>query len=91
MTITTADPAPVDTTIGKRIRCARVNASMTQSELGDHLGCSSQQIHKYERGSNRVSAGTLFVIAKVLEYPVDWFFMENAQRDETAIAAVSYH
>lgn len=89
--MTSAEPAPVDTTIGQRIRSARVNASMTQSELGDHLGCSSQQIHKYERGSNRVSAGTLFVIAKVLEYPVDWFFMENAQRDETAIATVSYH
>jgi transcriptional regulator with XRE-family HTH domain len=71
---------PADNQIGKRIRDARVNASMTQSELGDFLGCSSQQIHKYERGSNRVSAGTLFIIARILEYPVEWFFLD-AERE----------
>ena len=68
--------APADDQIGKRIRDARVNASMTQSQLGDFLGCSSQQIHKYERGSNRVSAGTLFMIARILEHPVEWFFLD---------------
>ena len=88
----TDDSAPVDETIGQRIRMARVNASMTQSQLGDHLGCSSQQIHKYERGSNRVSAGTLFVIAQLLDYPVEWFFM-NPQfpTDGDPIAQVPYH
>lgn len=67
---------PADDQIGKRIRDARVNASMTQSQLADFLGCSSQQVHKYERGSNRVSAGTLFVIARILEHPVEWFFLD---------------
>lgn len=76
----TRKPDPnVDFQIGQRIRAARIDASMTQSDLGQALGCSSQQIHKYERGSNRVSAGTLFVIAQALGQRVDWFFLDAAQ------------
>lgn len=67
---------PSDDQIGQRIKTARTQAAMTQAQLGDHLGCSSQQVHKYERGSNRVSAGTLFLIAKILEHPVEWFFLD---------------
>lgn len=73
----TRQPEPsMDTQIGQRIRSARIDASMTQSDLGQALGCSSQQIHKYERGSNRVSAGTLFTIAQALGQRVDWFFID---------------
>lgn len=79
---------PADNQIGRRIRDARVNASMTQSQLGDYLGCSSQQIHKYERGSNRVSAGTLFMIARILEYPVEWFFLD-AEREFGGLGGAS--
>ena len=76
----TRKPDPnVDFQIGQRIRSARFDASMTQSDLGQALGCSSQQIHKYERGSNRVSAGTLFLIAQALGQRVDWFFLDAAQ------------
>lgn len=73
----TRKPEPsMDLQIGQRIRSARIDASMTQSDLGQALGCSSQQIHKYERGSNRVSAGTLFTIAQALGQRVDWFFVD---------------
>ena len=76
----TRKPDPnVDFQIGQRSRSARIDASMTQSDLGQALGCSSQQIHKYERGSNRVSAGTLFLIAQALGQRVDWFFLDAAQ------------
>jgi transcriptional regulator with XRE-family HTH domain len=92
MSLTTTDEIPVDEAIGHRIRMARVNASMTQSQLGEHLGCSSQQIHKYERGSNRVSAGTLFVISQLLEYPVDWFFLNpQTPTEPDSVANVPYH
>lgn len=66
----------MDFQIGQRIRRARIDASITQHELGRILGRSSQQVHKYEQGTNRVSAGTLFVIAQVLERSVDWFFLD---------------
>ena len=92
MAATTTNSAPVDETIGQRIRTARVNASMTQVQLGEHLGCSSQQIHKYERGDSRVSAGTLFTIAQVLDYPVDWFFLDpHKPISKDPLLSVPYH
>nr|WP_070960288.1 helix-turn-helix transcriptional regulator [Hyphomonas sp. Mor2] len=68
----------MDVQIGQRIRRARLEAAVTQSELGQILGRSSQQIHKYEQGSNRVSAGTLFLIAHALDRSIDWFFSDAA-------------
>lgn len=70
------DAKTIDAQIGTRIRRARLEASFTQHQLGEILGRSSQQIHKYEQGSNRVSAGTLFLIAQTLNRSVDWFFTD---------------
>ena len=64
----------MDFRIGQRIRRARIEASITQQQLGEILGRSSQQVHKYEQGTNRVSAGTLFAIAQALGHSVEWFF-----------------
>lgn len=64
----------MDVRIGQRIRRARIDASITQQKLGEILGRSSQQVHKYEQGTNRVSAGTLYTIAEALGYSLDWFF-----------------
>lgn len=66
----------MDAKIGQRIRRARLEAAVTQAELGQILGRSSQQVHKYEQGSNRVSAGTLFTIARALDRSIDWFFSD---------------
>jgi len=66
----------MDIQIGQRIRRARIDACVTQHQLGQILGRSSQQVHKYEQGSNRVSAGTLFSIAQALDRNVDWFFLD---------------
>lgn len=64
----------MDVQIGQRIKRARLEAAITQQELGSLLGRSSQQIHKYEQGTNRVSAGTLYTIARALDRSLDWFF-----------------
>lgn len=64
----------LDIQIGQRIKRARLEAAITQQELGSILGRSSQQIHKYEQGTNRVSAGTLYTIAHALDRSLDWFF-----------------
>ena len=55
-----------DTQIGQRLRALRMDRKMSQSDLGDKLGISFQQIQKYERGVNRVSAVRLNQIAKLL-------------------------
>ncbi len=47
---------------------------LTQQQLADLIGVTYQQAHKYERGINRVSAGRLFEIARVLSVPISYFF-----------------
>src|SRR5581483_9417345 len=60
--------------VGARIRERRIMLGLTQQQLADLIGVTYQQAHKYERGINRVSAGRLFEIARVLSVPVSYFF-----------------
>jgi transcriptional regulator with XRE-family HTH domain len=57
---------PIDVAVGSRVRIRRKVLSITQSELADVLGISFQQVQKYERGTNRISASMLVRIAKRL-------------------------
>jgi len=63
-----------DIEMGKRIRLRRVEQRISQAELGQKLGVSFQQVQKYEKGVNRVGAGRLTKIAKVLGVPIGTFF-----------------
>ena len=65
---------PHDAMIGKAIRVHRIAARMSQTDLGKHLGVTFQQVQKYERGANRVSAGRLLTISNVLKVPVLTFY-----------------
>ena len=47
---------------------------LTQQQLAEMIGVTYQQAHKYERGINRVSAGRLFEIARVLSVPIGYFY-----------------
>lgn len=67
-------PEPVDKHVGARIRLRRKLLGLSQSALGDALGLTFQQIQKYERGGNRVSASKLYDAAKTLGVPVSYFF-----------------
>ncbi|WP_375628911.1 MULTISPECIES: helix-turn-helix domain-containing protein [unclassified Bartonella] len=72
----TKNPHFNDILIGKRIRHRRISMGLSQKELGSHLGVSFQQIQKYEKGSNRVSAGCLLEIAKKLAVPITFFYTD---------------
>jgi transcriptional regulator with XRE-family HTH domain len=63
---------PVDLLVGDRIKQARHAAKVSQTELGEALGVTFQQVQKYENGKNRVSAGALQIIAERLKVPVPW-------------------
>ena len=63
---------PVDILVGTGIKQARHATKVSQTELGQALGVSFQQVQKYENGSNRVSAGALQIIAERLKVPVPW-------------------
>ena len=60
--------------IGSQIRAARLERRVSQTELGGVIGISFQQVQKYEKGSNRISAGALFELAEFFDKPVQWFF-----------------
>ncbi len=67
-------PQRVDILIGQNIRMRRLQRGLTQSELGDHLGITPQQIQKYENGANRVGASRLNQIAGALAVSVAALF-----------------
>ena len=70
----TGKPHPVDVHVGVRLRQRRTLLGMTQTNLGDALGMSFQQVQKYERGTNRIGAGRLYDLARMLDVSVEHFF-----------------
>lgn len=64
----------VDAFIGARVRLRRLNLKMSQEDLSNRLGVTFQQIQKYEKGVNRVSASRLLQLAAALAVPVQFFF-----------------
>ncbi|MFN3837329.1 MAG: helix-turn-helix domain-containing protein [Brevundimonas sp.] len=80
---------PVDIAIGGRIRARREELRITQAQLAAGAGVTFQQIQKYERGVNRVSAARLLQIASVLKSTGAALLgeLETAEGDELALAA----
>lgn len=66
--------ANVDTHVGSRIRLRRIMMGLSQERLADYLGLTFQQVQKYEKGANRVSAGRLYQLAQLLDVTVSFFF-----------------
>ena len=65
---------PIDRHVGERLRLARVTNKMSQTALGTAAGITFQQVQKYERGTNRVSASRLFEFANALGVDISYFF-----------------
>ncbi|MGA0605218.1 helix-turn-helix domain-containing protein [Phenylobacterium sp. VNQ135] len=67
-------PHPVDRHVGLRIRMRRKEIGVSQERLAESLGITFQQVQKYERGANRVSASKLWEIARALQTQVTYFY-----------------
>ena len=67
-------PNPIDVHVGLQVRLRRKELKISQEKLAEALGLTFQQVQKYERGSNRISASKLFEIARALQVPIGWFF-----------------
>tara|TARA_E500000318_G_scaffold46673_4_gene43988 strand:+ start:8054 stop:8530 length:477 start_codon:yes stop_codon:yes gene_type:complete len=65
---------PIDVHVGRRVRLRRTLLGMSQEQLGEALSVTFQQVQKYERGSNRISASRLWDISQILDTPVSFFF-----------------
>lgn len=74
----------MDEFIGARLRQRRRVLGISMLELSVSVGVTFQQIQKYERGINRISAAMLFKISRVLETPVSWFFSMEPANDVPA-------
>jgi transcriptional regulator with XRE-family HTH domain len=77
-----------DVEIGQKIRALRVAKNMSQVTLADGLGVTGQQVQKYEKGANRVSAGRLQKIADMLETPITFFYGTKKQHQDNGLALI---
>jgi transcriptional regulator with XRE-family HTH domain len=68
--------------IGMRIRERRIKRGLTQQQFAKLIGVNFWQAHKYEHGTNSVSAGRLYVIARELSTPLEYFF-EGLEPDKS--------
>ena len=77
-------PNPIDIHVGSRLRQCRTLQGLSQEKLGEAVGITFQQLQKYERGCNRISASRLFNLSQVLKVPVSFFFEEFTPKPEDA-------
>ncbi len=80
------NPDPVDVHVGTRLRLRRTLIGMSQEQLAAALNITFQQVQKYERGTNRISASRLFQASRALGVPVAWFFEEMTDSAAAASA-----
>ena len=67
-------PNLIDAHVGSRLRMRRMMLGMSQEKLGEAFGLTFQQVQKYEKGTNRISASRLQQSAHILQVPVTFFF-----------------
>ncbi len=74
--------------VGARLRLVRTSRRLSLEELGRQIGVTYQQIQKYETGSNRISAATLYRISQLLEISPTFFFEGLADQGDQADAGM---
>jgi transcriptional regulator with XRE-family HTH domain len=79
--------------VGSRVRMRRLMLAMSQTDIADALGLTFQQVQKYEKGANRISASRLQHISQILQVPVPFFFegAPTASAGPTAEAPADAH
>lgn len=84
------NPNPIDVHVGSRVRMRRMLIGMSQEKLGEQLGLTFQQVQKYEKGSNRVSASRLFQMGRILGVAVQYFFEELPLASASALPEMGF-
>ena len=69
----------IDLHVGKRLRLRRTLLGMSQEQLGAELNITFQQVQKYERGANRISASRLWDMSHILDVPISYFFDDMSE------------
>lgn len=80
-------PNPIDAQVGSRVRLRRMLIGMSQEKLGDMLGLTFQQVQKYEKGVNRIGAGRLYQMARILGVPISYFYEDVPEESQSRVPA----
>src|SRR5690606_35322263 len=80
-------PNPIDDFVGSRVRLRRLMVGMSQEALVHRPGVTFQQVQKYEKVTNRISASRLQAISDVFRVPPSFFFQDDENASSTAGAA----
>ena len=78
----------IDTHVGTRVRMYRTLRGMSQEKLAERLGLTFQQIQKYERGTNRISASRLWEISRILDTPIQKFYEDIDENSSSNIQPI---
>lgn len=78
---------PIDVHVGERLRTRRTLLGLSQMALADAMGFSFQQLQKYEKGTNRISASRLYDLSQILGVDVAYYFDEMDQATKKASPA----
>ena len=84
---TSRRPLGVDAYVGLRLKMCRLMKGFSQEQMAERLGITFQQIQKYEKGINRISAGRLYEIGRALDVNVSYFYEGFVDDNVTAFAA----
>jgi transcriptional regulator with XRE-family HTH domain len=87
--VATKSPNSIDVYVGRRVRTRRLELGMSLEKLGSSIGVTFQQLQKYEKGSNRISASRLQQLCDILKVSVGYFF-EEARYRKSNVAATDY-
>ena len=75
-------PDPRDIEVGQRVRALRLERGLSQTALATRLGLTFQQVQKYEKGSNRISASRLQAIAEIFQVSIGDLFAAAASKSQ---------
>jgi transcriptional regulator with XRE-family HTH domain len=84
-------PNPVDRHVGLRMRMRRKELGMSQERLAEAVGLTFQQIQKYERAANRISASKLWELSRALKTDVGYFYEGLAEMEAESLPQQSIH
>ena len=80
----------VDQEVGARVRHRRTSLGLSQTDLATSIGVTFQQVQKYEKGSNRISASRMQQIALALNLPAASFFSNDVERDGAFVSDMAF-
>lgn len=75
--MTQRSSTPADREIGRRLKIRRLDLGISQTAVADALGLTFQQVQKYEKGTNRISAARLKRLAEILDVSIAYFYDEK--------------